>query len=1505
MVFIFYKFLFFLSDFLEIQRKSFYLFLNELLSQEFTKIQPLWFRQNPVYKTGHSFGTSRKRHLPQGGVPSAPAGLHFAKGQGGSPRASDFSSDPRLPQSRSQPTEDSSAGLLLEARKPSTERPAWTPDPQVPGGPMGTVSKRARAPRRGEVLQPRKSQRSYPVAKRSQISKQKLPASGQPLSFRPSSMGSSVQDARPQEGRSVQTGRAPREPAQEMRQYNILPPNNQHIVDFSYKTLTNINEIYPQNWASREERDESTIQKIPPITANDRITTIYFLSQNYKFIKPTLNIEESILFSKTYCCNFYMPVKLLDHSTNFTEMKWIFLGTLPLLTRRGHFIINGTPRIILNQIIRSSGLYFHKETTEEKKNSRLFYAEIISKSGPWVRLEVDSKKKIWVSFQQIGRSRISLSHFFQNFYQKYLDHHIFLNEKKKKLNFHAILLNEFFLGGSRSFKESKNQLANGRSKLSSPTGNHGPEELKASSISPSRNDRPMGAPPRPDGGPEALDSFPEKKKSRHHGHSFIGKSFDQKHSFYFKFQKLWPKFKQFKIYSDDLSQNIYLLFSSKKYQIFNWSIFIYLKLKFSQKFTYPGFGFPKKRIQNHQWLKKTRPTHEVFDENEERGNEILQSPGRAGTTVDVPFGWSPSNPSSLLGKSHLRQSQATSIFKETSSDPQTRSKLGLDILFASSYKNTGTLGGFHLDRSGRIRLNKRLGLSLKTLTLTPIDFLAISDILYRLVQGGDPIDNSNPGQSPCAPLDDIDDLKNRRLKTIGELLQNQLARGIQRLQKTFENTVQKDWIKFLNYQTYNSSLSFLNSFNLNRKKSRILLERSFTYHFGPEGPILPSKSFLMYKSSPKILDPILKYYLDKGKMAQGSSVSLDRASSAWFPSTALASTAQEASSPKALGPDPGGPGQRPDFLKKGTGLVHSTQKTNTFDLLSYQNIFQKHILEKRNFYLQQIGIYSKNRKGDQPLFGYRLQFLTSRISQKQLYSLLTKFNFKRNFVWKELLLYQKKTINGVHFTDQFYEKLAVFPGQLSAFRPSALQLSGSGTGGPSAKIIPAPIYYTSKEPQPIKNLWLSRPSARPQKGVAPRPEELKTSPVFFSTSILSIVNSLPINSTFKEFFHSHQLSQFLDQSNPLAEITHKRRLSCLGSGGITRETAGMEIRGIHFSHYGRICPIETPEGKNAGLVNSLTTTVNVNSQGFLETPYIEVYKQHSQNQKKLLFFSVEDQEIKNVFFNPKLPKFRNISVGIIKPQTQNFYKLGLQALDLVAFNPQQFLSIATTCIPFIEHDDANRALMGSNMQRQALPLINLEQPIVTTVNAFRVLSDLKDIPTTSESGMVIYVSQQKISYYPLKKKKNLPHHFVGKILCGHANLLAGSPVKNSRVHRLILPAGRAAGDAGLGTCFSQEDSHLTFAFGEDHILGGDVLSKCNPVGERRFPGYIVSQNQQAPILPLRFQRRSSQFRKDILPLKLTVWNRSMSKQFFIQRFKNFNIDLKIQYNYKIFRIFFP
>nr|QUV75621.1 RNA polymerase subunit beta [Caulerpa lentillifera] len=507
-----------------------------------------------------------------------------------------------------------------------------------------------------------------------------------------------------------------------------------------------------------------------------------FIYNNYKFLRPALNIQESIIRSKTYCCNFYIPVRFsfLNEST----IQWVFLGTLPLLTRRGHFIINGTPRIVLNQIVRSPGVYFRQNSS----SVNLYYAEIIFQRGPWLRLEMDSKKKIWICIQDIPR--LPLETFLQNFHQKYKDNILF-----------------------------------------------------------------------------------------------------------------------------------------------------------------------------------------------------------------------------------RKQSQSSPILIQS---------LNLQLGFL-----------------GRSCLNKKLNTRVQNLSLTPIDLVAISNKLYELTGGSE-----SESSSLC---DDIDDLRNRRLKTIGELLKNQLTRGLIRL---------------------------------------------------------------------------------------------------------------------------------------------------------------------KNFFIK------KNKKFDQ-------------------------------------------------------------------------------------------IIETSSPSQVLRNL-------------------IK----------IGALNSQPINSTFKEFFHSHQLSQYLDQSNPLAEITHKRRLSCLGSGGISNETAGMEIRGIHRTHYGRICPIETPEGRNAGLVNSLTIAVALNFQGFLETPFVEIYKQHLQNQKKIVFFCVEKQMSQNVFFNQKLGKSKNLFVPIIKSQTQK--KCAVDHIHFLAFHPQQFISIGATCIPFVEHNDANRVLMGSNMQRQALPLLKLEQPIVNTLNSFRILSDLRDIPTTFRSGIITY-SSSKVS----------------------------------------------------------------------------------------------------------------------------------------------------------------
>jgi DNA-directed RNA polymerase subunit beta len=211
-----------------------------------------------------------------------------------------------------------------------------------------------------------------------------------------------------------------------------------------------------------------------------------------------------------------------------------------------------------------------------------------------------------------------------------------------------------------------------------------------------------------------------------------------------------------------------------------------------------------------------------------------------------------------------------------------------------------------------------------------------------------------------------------------------------------------------------------------------------------------------------------------------------------------------------------------------------------------------------------------------------------------------------------------------------------------------------------------------------------------------------------------LINARPVDAAIKEFFGSSQLSQFMDQTNPLAEITHKRRLSALGPGGLTRERAGFEVRDVHPTHYGRVCPIETPEGPNIGLITSLSTYARVNEYGFIETPYREVKR--GKVTDSLRFLSADEEE-KHVIAqaNTKLDENgRIVDPRLSARRGGDFVLANPEEVDFIDISPKQIVSVATALIPFLEHDDANRALMGSNMQRQAVPLMVRESPLVGT-----------------------------------------------------------------------------------------------------------------------------------------------------------------------------------------------
>jgi DNA-directed RNA polymerase subunit beta len=245
--------------------------------------------------------------------------------------------------------------------------------------------------------------------------------------------------------------------------------------------------------------------------------------------------------------------------------------------------------------------------------------------------------------------------------------------------------------------------------------------------------------------------------------------------------------------------------------------------------------------------------------------------------------------------------------------------------------------------------------------------------------------------------------------------------------------------------------------------------------------------------------------------------------------------------------------------------------------------------------------------------------------------------------------------------------------------------------------------------------------------------------------LAALVNSRPISAVVRAFFGSNQLSQFMEQTNPLAELTHKRRLSALGPGGLTRERAGFEVRDVHYSHYGRMCPIETPEGPNIGLISSLSTYGQINDYGFIATPYYRVDNGYVTHQIEYLTASEEDQYIIAQAGEVQDRDGRISAKTLLARHRDDFPTVPREQVQYMDVSPKQLVSAAAALIPFLEHDDANRALMGSNMQRQAVPLIRTQTPLVGTGIEDRVAIDSGAVRTAKHAGVVESVSADKIT----------------------------------------------------------------------------------------------------------------------------------------------------------------
>ena len=244
----------------------------------------------------------------------------------------------------------------------------------------------------------------------------------------------------------------------------------------------------------------------------------------------------------------------------------------------------------------------------------------------------------------------------------------------------------------------------------------------------------------------------------------------------------------------------------------------------------------------------------------------------------------------------------------------------------------------------------------------------------------------------------------------------------------------------------------------------------------------------------------------------------------------------------------------------------------------------------------------------------------------------------------------------------------------------------------------------------------------------------------------SLINTKPITSSIREFFGSSQLSQFMDQTNPLSELTHKRRISALGPGGLSRERAGFEVRDIHYTHYGRLCPIESPEGPNIGLISALSTFAIINEYGFIETPYRKINKETCQVTDEVTYMTA-DEEDQYIICQASEPLDENnclVNQRVRVRDRAEIKEIERSKVDYIDVSPKQLVSVGAAMIPFLEHDDANRALMGSNMQRQAVPLMITDSPMVGTGIEYKAAKDSGVMVLAEENGVVETVEGDKI-----------------------------------------------------------------------------------------------------------------------------------------------------------------
>nr|UZA61411.1 DNA-dependent RNA polymerase subunit beta - 1 [Chlorogonium euchlorum] len=815
-------------------------------------------------------------------------------------------------------------------------------------------------------------------------------------------------------------------------------------------------------------------QKRNPITNLKRDLEIFFYPEHYRLTRPEYSPQAAILKNKSYTSKLFVPVQLTDKQNHLILLKWVYIGNLPIMTKRGHFILNGAARVIVNQILRSPGIYYQQkvyENYEEKWSQkpddtyRRYYADLICMRGTWLRIEMDKEKNIWAQ-----------------------------TKKGPKIPIYWFLL-AMGLSEKTIFKCIRDSH-------------------------------------------KLLGNLENKEKN----------IYDTVNKMFTSLKTKRSKVKQKRIKGVVEDKN-----SEKK---FNLQVEVKGTHQVSRLISDINFSLVK-------------PEKHYFSSNKKQHYFYLKNPPEAWREIYA-----------LINKNKEEKNRNIS---SVPSAEQGRKWLYNRFLNPRSYD---------LGKHGRLSFNRKLGLNISEsqTTLTGLDVLYATDYLIKVEKG-------------LAKIDDIDHLKNRRVRTSGELIQIQIGVGLVRLEKSVRDILNKT-----------SRLNFISQKSTTKT---VLSPKSGQFNFTGDGEATsPKDAFYAFNRTPSL-----------------------------------------------------------SFLGVHKALEERNSGTAEHNNLKPEVISSKQKLEERGQPKPKAWVGAGSGSGS----GTGLV--------------------------KALHLGTGMSIE----TDNQEGK-------------GALQIKSSE----------AARYQTKN----ITNL-----TAVVRQHKISQVEHLNQKNILYT-----LTNTKAFNSAIREFFGTSPLSQFMDQINPLAELTHKRRLSSMGPGGVTRDTATLEIRGIHPTHYGRICPIETPEGKNTGLVNSMTTYARVNPNGIIESPFYKVYKGQVQKHTGMYYFSAEQEEkIKLAAADLSTSSIGFLPKSLIPVRiAEDFTKIPRSQVQYIGVSPLQMISIAASLIPFLEHDDANRALMGSNMQRQAVPLIRPERPIVGTGLEARAVSDSGHAIISKYSGLVTYVSAKKI-----------------------------------------------------------------------------------------------------------------------------------------------------------------